>query len=398
MLLRGLSSLIMVVWLLFSGSNAQPQIESSLEQTTAAPAALVNKIIKKVTNLPNTLFDADFLEKIVKKLNKKWSTKVIKKFNKKLRHALKKYIGTEYSVSLEIPQELQALKAEFLKKNNANSKVIPEEMVPSASKAFTVSYTKKSANAKANGGQTKVLLDLRNKYPFCKSLGIVRDQSNCGSCWAVVTANTVSDRHCIKKGSNRLFSAQDILECCSGCLNDPKAACDGGYVHLGLFYLKYSGTCSGETYNDFSMCKPYFMAPDTNFDLPVPKCRRSCVKTSSYSVPYTADRLTISDYRTFSGENEIITQLETEGTVIVTFDLYEDFFIYSSGVYEHIAGEQLDVHSARVIGYGIEKGVPYWLCVNSWGTEWGENGYFKIKRGENECNIEFYWAFAPVIK
>jgi len=45
-------------------------------------------------------------------------------------------------------------------------------------------------------------------------------------------------------------------------------------------------------------------------------------------------------------------------------------------------------HAVKIIGWGIEESVHYWLCVNSWNTEWGDNGYFKMLRGNNECGIE----------
>ncbi|KIH63214.1 hypothetical protein ANCDUO_06489 [Ancylostoma duodenale] len=45
-------------------------------------------------------------------------------------------------------------------------------------------------------------------------------------------------------------------------------------------------------------------------------------------------------------------------------------------------------HAVKIIGWGKENDVPYWLVANSWNTDWGENGYFRILRGENHCNIE----------
>lgn len=45
-------------------------------------------------------------------------------------------------------------------------------------------------------------------------------------------------------------------------------------------------------------------------------------------------------------------------------------------------------HAVKLIGWGEERGVPYWLCVNSWGPQWGDDGVFKIRRGVNECGID----------
>ena len=45
-------------------------------------------------------------------------------------------------------------------------------------------------------------------------------------------------------------------------------------------------------------------------------------------------------------------------------------------------------HSVIIVGYGEENGIKYWICGNSWGDDWGENGFFKVKRGINEINIE----------
>jgi len=45
-------------------------------------------------------------------------------------------------------------------------------------------------------------------------------------------------------------------------------------------------------------------------------------------------------------------------------------------------------HAVKLIGWGVEQGTPYWLCVNSWGPKWGDHGTFKILRGSNNCGIE----------
>jgi cathepsin B len=53
-----------------------------------------------------------------------------------------------------------------------------------------------------------------------------------------------------------------------------------------------------------------------------------------------------------------------------------------------VTGKNLGGHAIKMIGWGVENGTPYWLCMNSWNKSWGEEGLFKILRGSNECGIE----------
>jgi len=78
----------------------------------------------------------------------------------------------------------------------------------------------------------------------------------------------------------------------------------------------------------------------------------------------------------------------TNGPVGAAFTVYADFPTYKSGVYHHVSGSQLGGHAIKIIGWGVESGTPYWLVANSWNEDWGSNGFFKIKRGSNECGIE----------
>jgi cathepsin B len=58
------------------------------------------------------------------------------------------------------------------------------------------------------------------------------------------------------------------------------------------------------------------------------------------------------------------------------------------GVYQHETGSFLGGHAVKILGWGEESGLPYWLVANSWNQYWGDQGYFKILRGKNECGIE----------
>ena len=61
---------------------------------------------------------------------------------------------------------------------------------------------------------------------------------------------------------------------------------------------------------------------------------------------------------------------------------------YKSGIYDpsFCDPEDLD-HAVLIVGYGIDNGTEYWTVKNSWGQDWGENGYFRILRGVGECGI-----------
>ena len=78
----------------------------------------------------------------------------------------------------------------------------------------------------------------------------------------------------------------------------------------------------------------------------------------------------------------------THGPVEAAFTVYNDFLAYKSGVYRHTSGSALGGHAIKVVGWGVENGVKYWLIVNSWNENWGDKGTFKILRGHNHCGIE----------
>ena len=94
------------------------------------------------------------------------------------------------------------------------------------------------------------------------------------------------------------------------------------------------------------------------------------------------------DPRDDGREEVLMFEIFQWGPVAVGFDVHEDFYKFSGkGVYVHDGhSKKLGGHAVRLVGWGEEDGIPYWIAANSWGTKWGDNGYFKIKRGT--CNIE----------
>lgn len=84
-------------------------------------------------------------------------------------------------------------------------------------------------------------------------------------------------------------------------------------------------------------------------------------------------------------------ELMTQGPVQAIMEIFTDFFMYSSGIYKktNLASNSVTgYHAVRIVGWGQEGGERYWRVANTWGTEWGEEGFFRIARGDNECLIE----------
>lgn len=230
--------------------------------------------------------------------------------------------------------------------------------------------------------------DSRDKWTECESLKEIRDQSACGSCWAVSSAEIATDRTCIfSKGEQKPeLSQEDVMECCGWC----GEGCQGGYPIRAMEFWQKDGIVTGGNYGSDLGCQPYQIPPCSHHcsEYRTPSCSKpSCIP--DYSTPYYKDKHHAkSHYYVHGGESAIRQEIYKNGPVVAAFEVYEDFYNYKSGVYHYVSGEFVGGHAVKVIGWGTESGDPYWLVANSWNTTWGMDGYFKIRRGTNECGFE----------
>jgi len=95
-------------------------------------------------------------------------------------------------------------------------------------------------------------------------------------------------------------------------------------------------------------------------------------------------------------EELMMAELVKNGPMSVSFEVYSDFQHYKGGIY-HFTGLtnkfnpfEITNHAVLLVGYGVEPstGEKFWTVKNSWGSTWGEDGYFRIRRGSDECAIE----------
>ncbi|XP_018567564.1 cathepsin B-like [Anoplophora glabripennis] len=240
--------------------------------------------------------------------------------------------------------------------------------------------------------------DAREQWADCAAIiGEIRDQASCGSCWALGAVEAMSDRICIHSNGEKKvsLSAQDLLTCCATC----GYGCEGGFLEPSWKYWAESGISTGGLYGETEGCKAYSIEPCAHHvndsvrpactDLvPTPACVQQCDSDElSYKDELNFGRKD-SIYNVPNDETQIQLEILTNGPVEAAFEVYEDFLSYKSGVYQNVAGKAVGGHAIKILGWGVENDTPYWLAANSWNTDWGENGYFKILRGSDHVGIE----------
>lgn len=233
--------------------------------------------------------------------------------------------------------------------------------------------------------------DSRSKWP--RNISGIRDQGWCGASWAVSTVDVASDRYTLmSQGSEAVhLSAQHLLS----CNNKMQQGCSGGSLDRAWQFVRKFGLTDEE-------CYPWTGRND--------KCRihKKIRKLQDVGCHKPANPLRTELYKVgpvyrLGNETDIMQEIMLSGPVQATIKVYQDFFTYKSGIYKHSRSSELyrtGYHSVRIIGWGEEQihrsPVKYWLVANSWGSSWGENGYFRIHKGSNECEIESYvlavWA------
>lgn len=214
--------------------------------------------------------------------------------------------------------------------------------------------------------------DCESRWPHCESLGAIRDQGGCGACWAFGVAEVLADRTCIATGANLTLSPQYLMDCVSrrGCLG---WASDAAWAALAE-----SGTTT-------EGCTPY--------EGRAALCADKCADGSQRVVHRSRDAHSIYAEGNFS-ETVRLIQLDImeNGPVAASIFVYDDLYRYRGGVYYH--GEEaayVGKHVVKIVGWGVDEnsGLPYWRVANSWSSEFGENGYFRILRGRDESGIEY---------
>ena len=208
----------------------------------------------------------------------------------------------------------------------------------------------------------------------------IKDQGNCGSCWAFAAIAHLESWWKIhnENPDSVIDLSEQFAVSCSGA-----GSCDGGAPFLVLDYCTYGGI-------SHEFCFPYQAA-----DIP---CEGACTDWIEQAV-------TIPHWGWVTMDQGIVENVKiavSRQPISAAFTVYEDFRYYNNGIYEHAWGDAVSGHCIQIIGW-IDS-TQCWICKNSWGENWGETvsftphtpgagdgGYFRIKW--DDCDINTYVPF-----
>lgn len=266
-------------------------------------------------------------------------------------------------------------------------------------------------------------------------LSPVRNQGSCGSCWAFASTTALADKFNIQSlGKLKLtLSAAKLILCdfqgAEFNVAHPeedvrdienidvealsKGACRGNTLYDAWRYLYLLGTCEESCLSyDKTLGSEFVYNNLGNYrqDNQLPLCTLLAGPIGDMCSDYLYDRESGEEYGTPSrfyralhfysvagvpedgGSEEFIrNNIYCWGPVSTGMQIYPDFYLFNpkTEIYDwNGRGSVIGGHAVEIVGWGEERGVKYWIVRNSWGENWGRNGYFYIVRGKNSCKIE----------
>jgi C1A family cysteine protease len=191
----------------------------------------------------------------------------------------------------------------------------------------------------------------------------IKNQGQCGSCYAFGACATYEGFKLLKTGKSYDLSEQYFMMKAKAI--GPHGGCSGWYLDTSMNLLKNNGVCD-------ESCCPYKAAEAA--------CPSSCQPTHK-----------IGSYSITKDLNTLKKAVRESGLVYVGFAVYNDFTYYSGGIYRYTSGSLRGYHAVAVVGY--DESNKCFKVKNSWGSGWGEKGYFRIGYDQMTNSVQFGTCF-----
>jgi C1A family cysteine protease len=193
-------------------------------------------------------------------------------------------------------------------------------------------------------------------------ISAVKNQGNCGSCWAFSTTEGTESAYCIATGKLYTLAPQELVSCDNTC-----AGCGGGEVTAALNYVEKNGLEGESSY-------PYTSGTTGQNG----KC--------TYSSSAVEATVTSWGYSTQTkNETAMQVSMQSISPLAVVVDA-QSWQFYKGGIVTSNCGTNLD-HAVQAVGWNAAGSTPYWIVRNSWGADWGEAGYIWVEMYKNMCGI-----------
>ncbi|CAF1002286.1 unnamed protein product [Adineta steineri] len=335
-----------------TGLNSDAQEENAPAEVHARARRFVFGSSKDKSDSSST-GEESFGKKMKKKIGKKIKQKIKEEIDKQLNPGKKQPGGSGYS---------------------SGGAYSPGGSFPSggsfSSGIFNQPGSRKNPTTRATSRLSKGAVDYR------EYMQPIENQGRCGSCYAFAVTAAIEGTFKFKKNENIKLSKQQLVDC------SPSSGCSGGTLGQTYNYIKERGGLASDTSYPYANAKT--------------SCALKSLKVGA-----------ISGYgKTNNGDEEGMRQaLSTYGPLAAAIHTTSDLQFYGPSKSGRPGSDILDIpscskqvdHAIAIVGYGTENGKDYWLVRNSWGTNWGLQGYFKIARNKNSmCGIATYGYYTLV--
>ncbi|KAL3285479.1 hypothetical protein HHI36_000011 [Cryptolaemus montrouzieri] len=221
-------------------------------------------------------------------------------------------------------------------------------------------FSQKSGHSK-NIFKTSLDLSLPHKIDWSERGAVtnVKDQGHCGSSWAFSATGTMEGQAALQLKQHLFLSEQNLIDCVTEEYGGN--GCNGGDIIGAYLYVDYYGIDSEDNYNYHG---------------------------HQYNCQQKNAVFYVAGYEEVERDEHSLQQATAKvGPISVGIDATNKLQNYISGIFIDDTCSNQTNHAVLVVGYGSEGGLDYWIVKNSWGVNWGEQGYFRLIRNSNACGI-----------